>query len=146
MQYSNLTKTTNPVHVLCTCEGVPAVFRFTIPSEKKAIQESAPTAEILPLNGNPLDVAIVSGSLLVSVDNIHEPGSLDLARLASNVVSRLQLVDFGGVGHRKQDESDFAGLNGDLGMEMTGDATELKSLSDLVYGMESMRKRGNEDT
>jgi hypothetical protein len=30
----------------------------------------------IPLAGNPLDIAIVDGGIIVSLDTIHEPGSI----------------------------------------------------------------------
>lgn len=58
--------------ILVACEGVPALFSF-------AIRGSGPGSHI-SLNGNTLDVAILQSSMsslqvVVSIDNVHKPGS-----------------------------------------------------------------------
>jgi tRNA (guanine-N(7)-)-methyltransferase subunit TRM82 len=55
------------------CEGVPALFSFTIGT-------GIESGEHIALNGNALDVAIIqtsstSSTMVVSVDNIQKPGS-----------------------------------------------------------------------
>jgi tRNA (guanine-N(7)-)-methyltransferase subunit TRM82 len=55
------------------CEGVPALFKFTIGI-------GIASGERIALNGNVLDIAIIqtspkSSTMVVSVDNIHKPGS-----------------------------------------------------------------------
>ena len=54
------------------CEGVSALFRFTL--------GTGTANEHIALNGNALDVAIMqmsstSSTMVVSVDNIHKSGS-----------------------------------------------------------------------
>ena len=58
---------------LVACEGVPALFSFTFVS-------SSASGESIPLNGNVLDVTFLDLSqgtctAIVSVDNVHKPGS-----------------------------------------------------------------------
>ncbi len=62
------------IAVLCACEGVPALFKFVT---RNIAISSADDFEmtILPLEGNPLDIAVFQGFFLVSIDNVHEPGS-----------------------------------------------------------------------
>jgi tRNA (guanine-N(7)-)-methyltransferase subunit TRM82 len=55
------------------CEGVPALLKFTI-------RIGIASGERIALNGNVLDVAIIqtspkSSTMVVSIDNIHKPGS-----------------------------------------------------------------------
>ena len=67
--------------VLVACEGVPALFHFMI-----MIEQTIPDlCHVLPLAGNPLDFVILDlpsgGSIaVVSVDNVHEPGSTSSLR------------------------------------------------------------------
>lgn len=63
----------NAVEVLVACEGLPALTSFNIGA-------GAGTGNSIPLAGNPLDVAVVSTSpnswtAIVSIDNVHRPGS-----------------------------------------------------------------------
>ena len=58
---------------LVACEGVPALFSFTFGG-------SSASEETIPLNGNALDVTFLDLSqstctAIVSVDNVHKPGS-----------------------------------------------------------------------
>jgi tRNA (guanine-N(7)-)-methyltransferase subunit TRM82 len=58
---------------LIACEGVPALFSFTFGG-------SSASGEAVPLNGNVLDVTFLDLSqstctAVVSVDNVHKPGS-----------------------------------------------------------------------
>jgi tRNA (guanine-N(7)-)-methyltransferase subunit TRM82 len=58
---------------LIACEGVPALFSFTF-------GDSSASGEAVPLNGNVLDVTFLDLSqstctAVVSVDNVHKPGS-----------------------------------------------------------------------
>jgi tRNA (guanine-N(7)-)-methyltransferase subunit TRM82 len=59
--------------ILVACEGIPSLFSFTIGT-------GAVVGHSVPLDGNPLDVAFVqtaqtSWTAVVSVDNVHKPGS-----------------------------------------------------------------------
>ena len=58
--------------MLVACEGVPALLQFEVPSKDTKI---ATDVDILPLSGNVLDVAAFDDFIIVSVDNIHLPGS-----------------------------------------------------------------------
>lgn len=58
---------------LVACEGLPALFSFTI-------GDGATAANTIPLNGNVLGVALVrtaqeGSTVVVSIDNVHKPGS-----------------------------------------------------------------------
>lgn len=59
--------------ILVACEGVPALFNLTL-------EDLLASVEVLPLNGNVLDVTFIHPSeyecvAIVSVDNAHKPGS-----------------------------------------------------------------------
>lgn len=62
---------------LCTMEGIPALLRFMLRQEDR---KCSYTAQCLPLQGNPLDVAVFSDHVIVSIDNAHQAGSLDQPR------------------------------------------------------------------
>jgi tRNA (guanine-N(7)-)-methyltransferase subunit TRM82 len=61
--------------IVVACEGVPALFRTTLGSDKVK-------RECIVLHGNVLDVAFASiptsttsNTMIISIDNIHKPGS-----------------------------------------------------------------------
>jgi tRNA (guanine-N(7)-)-methyltransferase subunit TRM82 len=65
------------VEVLVACEGSPALFTFKL--------GTGTAGSSIPLAGNALDVAFVSTSAgapaaIVSIDNVHEPGSTSKVR------------------------------------------------------------------
>jgi tRNA (guanine-N(7)-)-methyltransferase subunit TRM82 len=71
--YESVTDTPKADEILVTCEGLPALFYFTIGT-------GAVAGHSIPLEGNPLDVAFVptsqtSSTAIVSVDNVHKSGS-----------------------------------------------------------------------
>jgi tRNA (guanine-N(7)-)-methyltransferase subunit TRM82 len=74
--------------VLVACEGVPALFSFTLGA-------STP-GHAIPLSGNALDIALIHDSagslkLAVSIDNVQKPGSTTEAR-EDKVSGRLRLT------------------------------------------------------
>jgi len=62
------------IAVLCACEGVPALFKFVTRTVPVSSADDFHLT-ILPLEGNPLDIALFQGFFLVSIDNVHEPNS-----------------------------------------------------------------------
>jgi tRNA (guanine-N(7)-)-methyltransferase subunit TRM82 len=71
--YESVTDTHEADEILVACEGLPALFSFTIGT-------GAMASDSIALEGNPLDVAFVptsqtSWTAIVSVDNVHKPGS-----------------------------------------------------------------------
>jgi hypothetical protein len=58
--------------VLIACEGIPVLFYFDILS---LIDEEPIQWGVQRLPGNVLDVAIFEGHIILSIDNIHRPGS-----------------------------------------------------------------------
>jgi tRNA (guanine-N(7)-)-methyltransferase subunit TRM82 len=71
--YESVTDTHEADEILVACEGLPALFSFTIGT-------GAMAGHPIALEGNPLDVAFVptsqnSWTAIVSIDNVHKPGS-----------------------------------------------------------------------
>ena len=157
---------------LVACQGIPALFRFTI-------GDPAAPGEILPLGGNALDVAFLYSQatyrMVVSIDNVHVPGFTtdvredEVSDLAGDV-AWLELMQPQQGPHRLQsfllqdgqwtEEAISGGVlewfshdmasDKQSGSEGRGDGarteTELKKLRDMLYGVEKLRKRpGAED-
>jgi tRNA (guanine-N(7)-)-methyltransferase subunit TRM82 len=60
--------------MLVTVEGVPAAFYFPVSALTTAVDEPQ-TAEYVLLPGNPLDLVCHGDTIVVSLDNVHAPGS-----------------------------------------------------------------------
>jgi len=54
-----------------SCEGIPALFHFNISDSSRTNID----VDVTPLPGNPVDVVMVEGYIIASLDNIHQPGS-----------------------------------------------------------------------
>ncbi|KAG9188668.1 hypothetical protein G6011_07373 [Alternaria panax] len=126
--------------VLVACEGVPALFGFTLGVSNPGYS--------IPLKGNALDVAIMHAStgtlkLAVSIDNVQKPGSMTEVR--EDKAPRLQY--FG----KQQDGGwhEDAELSNTLkSFEQVGDIllADDKAVRDMLYNVENLRKRpGAED-
>lgn len=63
------------IAVVCACEGVPALFKFVTGTMNAISSADDFDLTVFPLEGNPLDIAVFQGFFLVSIDNVHEPGS-----------------------------------------------------------------------
>jgi tRNA (guanine-N(7)-)-methyltransferase subunit TRM82 len=156
--------------VLVACEGLPALFSFTV--------GGAANANAIRLQGNALDVAIIatsqtSWSAIVSVDNVHKPGSTTEVRnhkvsvhsdnviMCANTVqqdaSRLQYFSRS-TGEQWHEDANLQGTFGAFaeggsklvsrgGEDTTGPASKNdKTLRDILYNVENLRKRpGTED-
>jgi tRNA (guanine-N(7)-)-methyltransferase subunit TRM82 len=61
--------------LLVTCEGIPAIFHLPVASLRDSKEHAI---GFIPLAGNPLDITVVDGGIIVSVDTIHEPGSITI--------------------------------------------------------------------
>ncbi|KAF1944099.1 guanine-N(7)--methyltransferase subunit TRM82 [Clathrospora elynae] len=137
----------NVDEILVACEGVPALFSFTV-GKGSTVQNT------LPLNGNALDVALIqtsiaSSTMIVSIDNIHKPGSTTGVRDDKDV-SRFQYFSMQQGSTWREDASIGEALRS---FERSADATNSKSSSaddkavrDMLYSVENLRKRpGAED-
>lgn len=144
--------------VLVACEGVPALFHFMI-----MIEQTIPDlCHVLPLAGNPLDFVVLDlpsdGSIaVVSVDNVHEPGSTSSLRQGGRS-PRLQMFKI----NSSETWEPYSGIDKDLewfsyeapmGRAADGEAGEPgyvivedeKMMRDLLYGVENLRKRAGAD-
>lgn len=152
--------------MLVACEGVPALFHFTIRGQGA----SSALSNVIQLNGNALGVAFVSVSttaatVVVSVDNVHKPGSVTEVR-ETEEACRLQYFTFTpdrawksevGLESRLEWLSREAGTQLDemgnhqgdsdkQGMEAARKTAAEKAVRESLYGMEKLRKRpGAED-
>ncbi|KAF1836656.1 guanine-N(7)--methyltransferase subunit TRM82 [Decorospora gaudefroyi] len=135
--------------IVVACEGIPALFRFF--TTGIGLRVSGGT--YIPLSGNALDVAVMgilpaSSTMVVSIDNIHKPGSTTEAR--EDKVSRLQIFSQQQDGQWQEDASmedalkSFADQGLDEQVERASD--DGKAVRDMLYNMENLRKRpGAED-
>ncbi|EON64218.1 hypothetical protein W97_03448 [Coniosporium apollinis CBS 100218] len=135
--------------VLVACEGVPALFYFST-LNTGALQRGA-DLKVLPLSGNPVDVAVLEDSIVVSIDNCHESGSISVARQDQTATSRLQAFVYApnsehdlGFSWRSNEKLD-GHLQKANSQPTAESAPDPKALVDLLYGIESLRKRGGEE-
>ncbi|KAF2468149.1 tRNA methyltransferas-like protein [Lindgomyces ingoldianus] len=153
--------------ILVACEGIPALFRFGI----QGTQGASKIGEIIPLSGNALDVAFIcpptgACTAVVSVDNLHKPGSTTETREHEGPF-RLQYFSYQD-GEWREDrtferklewfssralvEKASSAAGQDARSDSTGEtararlAVDEKAVRDMLYGMENLRKRpGSED-
>ncbi|KAH7077021.1 guanine-N(7)--methyltransferase subunit TRM82 [Paraphoma chrysanthemicola] len=138
--------------IFVACEGLPALFGFDVGA-------AATRGTSIPLRGNALAVACVPNSqgsytAVVSIDNIHKPGSTTELRSDGNA-PRLQYFSKLDDGSWQEDSSlnqvlaDFAERGHALDVEAgngSAAAPEGKTLRDILYSVEKLRKRpGAED-
>ncbi|KAJ4372149.1 tRNA (guanine-N(7)-)-methyltransferase non-catalytic subunit trm82 [Neocucurbitaria cava] len=148
--------------ILVACEGLPALFSFRIGT-------AGTGATAIALDGNALDVALVQSGLgscmaVVSIDNVHKPGSTTEGRADKNL-SRLQCFSSQRAGHWQQDASmpellggfesrsagevdgRKSGAQAEEGMRPgSADDKAVRATQTLYYHVENLRKRpGAED-
>lgn len=58
---------------MVTCEGIPAIIHVPVASLRT--DKASEDISFLPLDGNALDIGLIGDALIVSTDNIHQPGS-----------------------------------------------------------------------
>jgi tRNA (guanine-N(7)-)-methyltransferase subunit TRM82 len=148
--------------VLVACEGIPALFCLSVGDDAKV-------AVTIPLNGNTLGVAFVgsstvSSTIVVSIDNMHKPGSTTEMRddKVSNVssieasavlnttkVPRLQYFSVAQDGQWREDSATREAFEEFEGVNTIGANCNLpdeKAVRDMLYHVENLRKRpGAED-
>lgn len=119
--------------VAVTCEGVPAVFIFSLSSTSglQFLQQQ-------PLSGNALAMAAVGTSgLVISVDTVHAPGSTSAVRREEPLpVMPLEAFE---VGDRKIATSALRFKP----QEASG--TDAAKWSNLLYSLGNLRKRAGEE-
>ncbi|MCJ1270810.1 tRNA (guanine-N(7)-)-methyltransferase non-catalytic subunit trm82 [Lobaria immixta] len=136
--------------VVVTCEGIPALFIFGLDIEAKIQYRGC-----CPVPGNVVDVTTLNetSTIIYSLDNCHVAFSTTVLASEAEQFSRPML------GYLSFDASgDWEGI-GNLEhpitcMEQSAKAQELvmnpgseneRSLRELLYGIENLRKRGQED-
>jgi tRNA (guanine-N(7)-)-methyltransferase subunit TRM82 len=159
---SGIWNVPNSDMVLVACEGIPALFCLSV-------GDGAKVADTIPLNGNLLGVAFVgtstgSSTIVVSMDNMHKPGSTTEMRddkvsslpsiEASFVfnptkVSRLQYFSVAQDGQWREDAAMREAFEDFEGVDTIGANSNLpdeKAVRDMLYHVENLRKRpGAED-
>ncbi|KAF2874854.1 tRNA methyltransferas-like protein [Massariosphaeria phaeospora] len=146
---------TTKYEILVACEGIPALFQFTLGDRSKP-------GAVISLNGNALDVAFLGSSentrkmIVVSVDNVHKPGSTTAVRDSPH---RLQCFSRQGNGEWEENSGVAQSLdwfsrqapdgNDNAYAESNSIASDTKDLAAvraILYGLENLRKRpGAED-
>ncbi|KAF2705255.1 guanine-N(7)--methyltransferase subunit TRM82 [Pleomassaria siparia CBS 279.74] len=136
--------------IIVACEGVPALFSFQL-------GKPSTCGEVIPLIGNALDLKFIHVSesectAVVSVDNVHKPGSTT-ETLANEGPSRLQSFAYQQDGTWGEDlivGKKLEGFNRRAWAEnSSGGAAKLeksrladeKAVQDILYGVENLRKR-----
>jgi hypothetical protein len=135
--------------VLIACEGMPAIF--SIPC--KTVTDTA-TLQVrtIMLPGNVLDVAAFDDNVVISIDNVHQPGSTKAVienSVSSDMHNPLPLLKF-----NKESKPRLVSLNifednpvpEPIACELTiTTKLEMKTLQSLLYSAEILRKRRNEE-
>ncbi|MCJ1328878.1 tRNA (guanine-N(7)-)-methyltransferase non-catalytic subunit trm82 [Thelotrema lepadinum] len=146
MQTGSLGEQTG--ELLVACEAVPALFVFKLGTEGTLNFRSA-----LLVEGNVLDIAIRSEArtLFYTVDNVHAPATTKEERDLGADERRVFVGAYRFVSERDEwvkEEGDlveamnaFANTEEDL---LTAEM-DAGALSDLLYGIEHLRKRGKEE-
>ncbi|KAG4432211.1 hypothetical protein IFR05_012310 [Cadophora sp. M221] len=118
--------------IVITCEGVPALFKFTLTSQNKLEHN-----QTLSLPGNALAITVLPSKLIVSIDTIHSPGSTN--ELRSNTADRFNCLN----SFEFQDGMLVGGgvvfTEGEV--ESDGEVGAVGRLGNLLYGLENLRKR-----
>lgn len=132
--------------LLITVEGIPAVLHIPVASLRGA--NAAGDISFLPLDGNVLDIALIGDTMIVSTDNIHQPGSITDIDSRDKFKPRLQAFqavgeEIGG-GALLRPYAHINSLLVELNEQSTSEWHE-KTLQNLLYGVEKLRKRGGED-
>ncbi|CAL3964108.1 unnamed protein product [Diplocarpon coronariae] len=126
--------------IVVTCEGVPALFTFSLTMENSLehLQTLLLPGNVLCLVGTTADASGATAGLIVSIDNIHKSGSTsDLRENTTEVSSSLLAYKF-------QDGS-FA-ENGSIFSRFSDVSRDgvAGRLSSLLYSLENLRKREGE--
>ncbi|POS87637.1 hypothetical protein EPUL_000264 [Erysiphe pulchra] len=128
--------------IVISCESLPALIIFNLSPENK-LQHS----ETVWTSGNVLSMSVTSDQtlkskgLLISIDNIHKPGSsIDVREEDTSNIMPLCRFEFDGVTLKSKpliieipDDKKFKDMHRTSG-----------EISDLYYGIESLRKRCDE--
>jgi tRNA (guanine-N(7)-)-methyltransferase subunit TRM82 len=132
--------------LLITVEGIPAVLHIPVASLRG--EKAASDISFLPLDGNVLGIALIGDTMIVSMDNIHQPGSITEIDSRDKFKPRVQAYqavgeEVGG-GALLKPYAQFNSLLTELNEQSTSEWHE-KALQNLLYGVENLRKRGGQD-
>ncbi|QDS67902.1 hypothetical protein FKW77_008290 [Venturia effusa] len=135
-------------HLLIAIEGLPALFHFPISSLRT--ETGGEDIGYIPLPSNILDVTQMrnTNTLIVSVDNIHEAGSVTIVDSSDDFKPRLLAFELvgedldGGAVWKPQKDVDAVLV--DLNEQSTVEWHE-KALQTLLYSVENLRRRGFEE-
>ena len=137
----------NQTQVIITCEGIPSLFLFAFdrPDEIKF-------REAYPTEGNVIDIAVLKdrSSIIYSIDNIHRPFSTNEDDGNAIPASLVEAIHFLRGSQRWEEDLNlddtllpalevFAKRRPILPQK---NAAKGKSLKELLYSLESLRKRG----
>ncbi|KAK0654456.1 tRNA (guanine-N(7)-)-methyltransferase non-catalytic subunit trm82 [Lasiodiplodia hormozganensis] len=120
--------------ILVALEGVPALISINVEALQGAEKVQATATAI---SGNVLDVAAGSDGLIISVDNIHVPGSTTNKRSEQEAEEAARLL--------WADSAAAMSGNEQLGRANQLDTAETSNsagLGELLYGIANLRKRG----
>lgn len=150
--------------IFVALEGVPALVSVSL----EALRGAEPVrAKAIPLPGNVLDVAADSDGLIISVDNIHVPGSTSNVRseevnphftraddASTSKLTSWQVAEkttrlFWTEGHADGKEAivEVSAMSGKSQLERanqldTAETGSNEGLGELLYGIANLRKRG----
>ncbi|KAI9796868.1 MAG: tRNA (guanine-N(7)-)-methyltransferase non-catalytic subunit trm82 [Piccolia ochrophora] len=132
--------------VAVAVEGIPALIMLSVTSNGHI-----GLTQTLTLRGNPLDVAILAEEtlIIVSIDNVHKPGSTcDLRAASVSDEVRLQVFAMTRSGHaivweeRTEQTALAKKVNEGGGIDLPD--PDIPQLKELLYSAEKLRKRGPE--
>lgn len=132
--------------IIITCEGVPSLFLFTFDESNGIVFREA-----YPTEGNVIDIVVLQDrrSVIYSMDNIYEPASTTNIRRDSTSIPLVEAIHFLQEPQRWEED-----LNLDMDllpalekqarcrpMLSQKDVAKGKSLTELLYSLENLRKR-----
>lgn len=148
---TGLWSLSSPSKIFVACEGLPALFHF----DSSSLTTNSPsTVQSLDLPGNVLGLVMVGDSLIVSVDNIHQPGTTNVVDQSTVRQPRVALRCFVNLVQESKNRLLAFKVNAD-GIEMSDHFTHKlveinqvttiewheKQLQTLLYSTENLRKR-----
>ncbi|KAF2400205.1 hypothetical protein EJ06DRAFT_510207 [Trichodelitschia bisporula] len=130
----------NAPQLLVACEGVPALFAI----DTSRLGKTEKDVDIgVFTHGNVLDVAFATQAMIVSIDNIHVPGSI--TQVDQRETSQARLLVFPRSLCQEWSERDhWNNLLVDINKQVVVDWHE-KALQALLYSVHNLRKRDNDE-
>ncbi|EKG21990.1 hypothetical protein MPH_00682 [Macrophomina phaseolina MS6] len=130
--------------VFVALEGLPALLSLSL----EVLQGAEPIrASAVPLPGNVLDVAAESNGLVISVDNIHVPGSTTGVRTEAEAETATRLLWAESHVEGGKAIVDAPAMSGKSQLARanqldTAENGSSEGLGELLYGIANLRKRG----